>query len=130
METFYWPDMTTDGVDFPMGCANCSRNKRLKRKNRADIQAFRAEAPVEKVHLDHLGPLPLTQQGNKYILVVMDQFIKWVEVAPLSDQMAETVVMSAVDFEFVCMGCLWRPAPTRAPTSLARCSQDCVSCWR
>jgi transposase InsO family protein len=42
--------------------------------------------------MDVLGPLPTTNQGMKYILVIMDYFSKWPEVFALEDQQAETIV--------------------------------------
>jgi hypothetical protein len=41
---------------------------------------------------DLLGPLPTTNNGMKYILVIMDYFSKWPEVFALEDQQAETIV--------------------------------------
>ena len=38
-----------------------------------------------------LGPWPVTDQGNRYILVVGDYFTKWTEVYPLPNQEASTV---------------------------------------
>ena len=43
----------------------------------------------ERIHIDILGPLLETPRGNQYMLVVVDQFSKWVECYPLSDQTAE-----------------------------------------
>ena len=40
---------------------------------------------------DILEPLPQSKQGNKYILIVTDYFIKWVEAYPLVNQEAVTV---------------------------------------
>ncbi len=42
--------------------------------------------------MDVLGPLPVTDRGMKYILVVMDYFSKWPEVFALEDQQADTIV--------------------------------------
>ena len=46
---------------------------------------------MERIAIDILGPLPLTESGNKYLLVVMDYFTKWPEVYPLPNQTAVTV---------------------------------------
>lgn len=36
----------------------------------------------------HVGPLPETPRGNKYIITVTDYFSKWPEAAPLPDKTA------------------------------------------
>ena len=46
---------------------------------------------IECVAIDVLGPLPETQQGNKYILIAMDYFSKWPEAYALPNQEAVTV---------------------------------------
>ncbi|XP_041457543.1 stress response protein NST1-like [Lytechinus variegatus] len=51
--------------------------------------------------MDILGPLPETDSGNKYVLVVGDYFTKWIESYPLPDQEAETVARVLVE-EFIC----------------------------
>ena len=55
--------------------------------------------------MDVLGPLPTTPEGNKFVLVVMDYFTKWVEVFPMKDQTAETVAAVLVDEVFSRLGC-------------------------
>ena len=47
--------------------------------------------------MDILGPLPDTPSGNKYILMVIDQFTKWVEYYPIPNQSSEIVAKSIVD---------------------------------
>ena len=51
--------------------------------------------------LDILGPLPVTDLSNKYILIVADYFSKWVEAFPIPDQEAQTVASLLVK-EVVC----------------------------
>ena len=41
--------------------------------------------------MDLLGPLPVTDQGNSYLLVAMDYFTRWAEAYPLPNQEAATV---------------------------------------
>ena len=45
---------------------------------RREQQLFHAGYALERIHIDIMGPLMETQKGNKYILVIVDQFIKWV----------------------------------------------------
>ena len=58
---------------------------------------YHAGAPMERVHLDFLGPLPRTARGNEFVLVMVDQFTKWVECNPLPSQTAEVTATSAVN---------------------------------
>ena len=43
---------------------------------RGEQQLFPAGYALERVHIDIMGPLMETQNGNKYILVIVDQFTK------------------------------------------------------
>ena len=51
--------------------------------------------------MDILGPLPLTENGNKYILVIGDYFTKWKEAYPMKNMEATTVARILVH-EFIC----------------------------
>lgn len=61
---------------------------------------YQAGAPMERVHIDFLGPLPKTPRGNENILMMVDQFTKWVECIPLPSQTAEVTAKAAVDHFF------------------------------
>lgn len=41
--------------------------------------------------MDILGPLPTTSSGNRYLIVIVDCFTKWVEAFPLKNIRAKTV---------------------------------------
>ena len=38
--------------------------------------------PMVRMSMDYLGPIRESGRGNKYILVVMDNFSKWAEAVP------------------------------------------------
>ena len=57
--------------------------------------------PMEHIALDILGPLPLSESGNQYLLIVADYFTKWPEVYPLPNQEATTVAKVLVN-EMIC----------------------------
>ena len=40
--------------------------------------------------IDHVGPLPETERGNRYVLVVVDHSTHWVEALAVPDVTAET----------------------------------------
>ena len=48
-----------------------------------------------------MGPLPISSQGNKYILVVTDIFTKWVEAFVLKDTTANTLATMLLN-EVIC----------------------------
>ncbi len=54
---------------------------------------------MDKVSTDILGPFPISDSGNRYILVAMCNFTKYVEAYAIPDQSAVTVANKLV-FEF------------------------------
>jgi transposase InsO family protein len=51
----------------------------------------------EKCYLDVVGPLPVTQGGNKYVLTFQDDLSKYVVAVPISQQDAETIARVFVE---------------------------------
>ena len=93
----YWFKVNEDCENYVRTCAICNQNKKPKQKNKAAMKLYHAGIPMEKIHIDILGPLKTSQNGNKYILVMIDQFTKWVELEPLPNQTAEIIAKSLVD---------------------------------
>ena len=48
-------------------------------------------APMDRVHMDLTGPLPTSEEGNKYILVIKDFKTKFVWLYAIKDKTAETI---------------------------------------
>lgn len=81
---FYWIGCREDVENFYKTCAICNSRK----------------GQFERIAVDILGPLPVTNRGNKYLLVVMDYFTKWPEVMPIPNQETETVAEALVENVF------------------------------
>ena len=64
------------------------------------MRTYNVGAPLERVALDVLGPLPDSDRGNKYILIIGDYFSKWTEAYAIPNQEATTVARVLVE-EFV-----------------------------
>lgn len=93
---FYWPGQRHDIEDWCRACEQCAARKSPPRRNRAPMQQMLAGGPFQRVAMDILGPLPLTDRGNKYILVLGDYFTKWVEAFPLPNMEANTIANTFV----------------------------------
>ena len=52
---------------------------------------------MERVALDVIGPLPRTDRGNRFILVISDYFTRWAEAYPIPDHKAQMVAGKLVD---------------------------------
>lgn len=60
---------------------------------------------MERVGVDVLGPFPITERENRYILVAMDYFTKWPEAYAMPDQSAPTTAKFLVNEMFARFGC-------------------------
>ena len=98
---YYWWRMTDEIRQYVLTCRLCSCNKTGKVKGKVDMRLYHAGSPMERVHIDFVGPLPKTKRGNEYILMMVDQFTKWIECVPLPSQTADVTDKAAVD-EFFC----------------------------
>ena len=94
---FYWFRMRSDIYTYVKTCAKCNTNKKPRRRRRAELGQYHAGAPMDRVMMDILGPLSWTPRGNTVILMLIDQFTKWIECYPLPDQSAEVVAKAIVE---------------------------------
>jgi hypothetical protein len=69
---FYYTSVDTE-MCCPKGKCGCQYFILLTLKKK------KSSAPLEKIAMDILGPLPTSARGNKYILVIADYFTKWTE---------------------------------------------------
>lgn len=53
--------------------------------------------PWSHVHFDHVGPLPTTDNGNEYILTIVDRFTRYAEAFPVKDINSEETAKILVD---------------------------------
>ncbi|KAK3084611.1 hypothetical protein FSP39_016239 [Pinctada imbricata] len=101
---FYWWQMSPSVRRYVLSCRVCSLHKKGRKPAKTPFKTYQAGAPMERVHLDFLGPLPPTARGNEYVLVMVDQFTKWMEVVPLPSQSADVTAKAAIDGFFARFG--------------------------
>ena len=90
---FYWPGMYSDIANWVKSCVPCNQRKPPAQKVHAHVTPMPVPAmPFERVSTDILGPLPeCPKTGNKYVIVFVDYFSKYIELVPVPNIRAVTV---------------------------------------
>ena len=102
---FFWVGMSDDVSTFCRECDRCAGRNSPTPKPRASMGELYASEPWEMVSMDFLTDLPVTDRGNRHLLVVSDHFTRWVEVFPLQDMLATTVTETLASQVFSRYGC-------------------------
>ena len=86
-----WKYMEEDIRSFIKCCDMCQRFKHFRHMS----PTHRVPVPMnvfDEVSIDVVGPVPISQVGNRYILVIQDRLSRWLMFCPMTNQSAETVV--------------------------------------
>ncbi|KAL5004068.1 hypothetical protein ScPMuIL_017524, partial [Solemya velum] len=97
---FFWHGLRKDVENWCRKCDTCAARKMPLRKAKAPMKQYNVGAPLERIAIDIMGPLPKSRRGCKYLMVVADYFTKWTMAFPIRNQEAVTVAQKLVD-EFV-----------------------------
>ena len=100
-QRFYWPGQRRMVEDWCKACKACATRKSQPKRRRAPLQSEGSGLPMQRIAMDILGPLPETEQQNKYILVISDYFTKWTESFPMKNMEAKTVAEQLIS-NFIC----------------------------
>ena len=104
-QSVIWYNMTRDSKLHVETCAVCNKQKKPTRSAKAKLEQYHTGFPMERIHMGILDPLPVLKKGNKYLLMIVDQFTKWLECFPIANQTAEVVSKVLVDNVFSRLGC-------------------------
>ncbi|UYV66946.1 K02A2.6-like [Cordylochernes scorpioides] len=93
---YYWKGAMSDVRRYVKTCPVCAENNgRLKKAPNMPIQP--AKYPFERLCVDFVGPLTLSRNRNRYLLVFIDAFTRYAEVIPVRDCTAETAALEFVN---------------------------------
>ena len=98
---FYWPNIAESVKRWCETCDMCARCKPGPRIQKSPLKQIRVNQRFQVIALDIFGPLPITNDGNEYILVIGDHFTKWVEAFALPNHTA-AVVADRLCTEVIC----------------------------
>jgi transposase InsO family protein len=93
----FWKEMYKDVEETVRHCPVCAKNRVTERKRTIFLKLFPADGPLEFVAMDILGPLPKTEHGNRFLLVISDRFSKLTRTVPLRTITALVVAKAFCD---------------------------------
>ena len=82
--SFWWDGMYKDTVEFCRNCPQCTTVSGGERIARPPLQTQMVQRPFQVVGVDIMD-LPLTDTGNRHVLVFQDFLTKWPLVYPMPD---------------------------------------------
>ena len=83
----YWTNIDTDVQTYIQNCDVCQRTKLMRIRPREEaIITDTPDEPNDKVTIDIIGPLPLTTQGNQFVLSIQDCLTKYILLVPLPER--------------------------------------------
>ena len=89
----YWPTMLKDCVEFAKGCQECQVHTGIQHVPASELHSIVKPWPFRGWALDLIGEIrPASSKSQKYILVGIDYFTKWIEAVPLVNVDQENVI--------------------------------------
>lgn len=90
---YYWPGMRKQIYNYVSKCTVCKTPKSTNTILRPPLgQTVFAQRPWERMYIDLMGPYPRSRSGNTFLLVVLDQFTKFVLLKPLSASTSNKII--------------------------------------
>lgn len=97
-QTYYWKNMFSDISNYIKHCESCQKNKYGKPNKIPMKITTTASIPFEKLSLDLVGPNPVTENGNRYLLTFQDDLSKFAGAVPIPNQETETISKAFTEY--------------------------------
>ncbi len=95
----YWKEMRKDVRTFIKQCPCCQfmQSSKTLIATTAPYNVS-VRAPMDRLNIDTIGPLPLDENGNAYIIVVIDVFSRFVELYAAPDATALSAAKAVIQW--------------------------------
>ncbi|KAK4511024.1 uncharacterized protein ATC70_012229 [Mucor velutinosus] len=76
-ERYWWPGLRKDILDWLKTCTACQLNSRRDHVHQDVMHPLQIPQAFDRWHLDFVGELPTTGNGNKWLLTAVDYLTNW-----------------------------------------------------
>ena len=90
-ENYFWINLYADVKNFVKSCPDCLEQKGFRQTQAPLMRQHIAQKPIDAISIDIVGPLKISNKGNRYILTIVCQFSRFLQLYPLRDMTAESV---------------------------------------
>ena len=87
---FYWYNMFKEVSQYIRNCEPCKR-KKAKFITYPELQSIEPAGLFTTVAIDTMGAFPESSSGNKYLVMCVELYSRWVEARAIPDQKSATV---------------------------------------
>ena len=94
----WWPGLRKCVEEFVGNCKVCICTKPSNRSYTHSGRRPFPSKPLDLISIDYIVELPITENDNRHILTVVDQFTKFLCVYPCKDRTAKTAAKYIYDF--------------------------------
>jgi len=95
--SFWFPKAAQKVKYFVKTCVKCQLSKGYPVKS-TPLRGIETQEPGELLHLDLIGPLPKSKEGHTYVLVILDNFSRFVVLRPLYQKTAAEVTVALLEY--------------------------------
>ncbi|MGL4849428.1 MAG: reverse transcriptase domain-containing protein, partial [Clostridium sp.] len=95
LRTHRWRGMYADIHDWIKRCEVCCRFN--KKRERYPLQRISLDGPFSRVGIDVVGPLPKSENGNRFLVVATDFLTRWCEARAIKNKSAKSIALFIIE---------------------------------
>lgn len=96
-ELYNWNNMKRSIAEYVQACESCKRNKVTKHTKEKQIVTTTPSYPFEIISIDTIGPLPKSNNNNRYAVSIQCDLTKYIVLIPVPTKEANVIAKALVN---------------------------------